>query len=367
MLIMYIGIAKSKLNTSLFPARDANLPWASSTEPPAPVGETTISVKSELGIIDYEFFLDSNNRYPYVNYSFYFIDSNQPYKLVDLTRYSNVSFKILCDPKNVLLFVVFSFDEKVTNIIRPVTRRVSSTAFSCNNQWSTVTIDFDKLTTPHWWLDRNNYELSDNGYQLNKSMAVALTNSHQSPMNMPLHVRLTDVQFLGTEPGYIYAAVVLSAFFWILFFAGLFRWRAVVQTRELEEKVRLDQPLMAYKKLSIEPQKDKEKSAVLRLLATDYANPDLNLESATVTLGINRTKINDILKEELGFTFTTYLNKLRLTEAARLLSETPEASVSEIAYSVGYNNTSYFNKLFKQEYGCTPKTFKVLRKLKEND
>ena len=37
-----------------------------------------------------------------------------------------------------------------------------------------------------------------------------------------------------------------------------------------------------------------------------------------------------------------------------------EANVAEIAYSVGYKNVSYFNKLFKEEYGCTPKTFKSL-------
>ncbi|HTF85023.1 MAG TPA: helix-turn-helix domain-containing protein, partial [Cellvibrio sp.] len=61
-----------------------------------------------------------------------------------------------------------------------------------------------------------------------------------------------------------------------------------------------------------------------------------------------------------GFTFTGYLNKLRLTEAARLLKEGEDANVAEIAYSVGYKNVSYFNKLFKEEYGCPPKAFKTL-------
>ena len=95
-------------------------------------------------------------------------------------------------------------------------------------------------------------------------------------------------------------------------------------------------------------------------MATEYADPDLTLEKAITILGINRTTINEILKRELGFTFTAYLNKLRLTEAARLLSEKDNASVAEIAHSVGYNNVSYFNKLFKNEYGYTPKTFKYL-------
>src|SRR5690606_30776829 len=137
-------------------------------------------------------------------------------------------------------------------------------------------------------------------------------------------------------------AVLISLLIWALFLIGLFRRYVFVLTVDIREKVRLDQPLLAYKKLSIEPQKDKEKSALLRLMATEYENPDISLESVTLSLGINRTKINEILKEELGLTFTAYLNKLRLTEAARLLSENEDANVSEIAYLVGYNNVSYF-------------------------
>jgi AraC-like DNA-binding protein len=34
--------------------------------------------------------------------------------------------------------------------------------------------------------------------------------------------------------------------------------------------------------------------------------------------------------------------------------------VSEIAYLVGYSNVPYFNKLFKEEFGCTPKSFRML-------
>jgi AraC-like DNA-binding protein len=77
-------------------------------------------------------------------------------------------------------------------------------------------------------------------------------------------------------------------------------------------------------------------------------------------VGVTRGKINDVLKNEFGFTFSGYLNKLRLTEAARLLAEKDSATVAEIAYSVGYGNVSYFNKLFKEEYGSTPKAFRAV-------
>jgi len=364
-LVVYLGVMKSKLNASLFPGRDTDFLWVSAIEPKVPVGKTELTLKSEVGTVEYDFFLDPEKPFPYTHYSIYFVDPIQSFVQADLRRFAEISFKIQCDPKNVLMLVLFSFDDKVTNLNNMASRRVSSTAFSCEKNWSEVTIDLADLDTPHWWLGRYGYEFSDTGYRLDKTMGFAWVNSLQSPLNTPSHVKLTDVKLLGTDPRCIYVAVAVSLVMWLVFFVWLFRRYVAVLTVDIREKVKQDQPLMAYKKLSIEPQKDKEKSAVLRFMATEYANPELSLEMAAAALGVNRTKINDILKEELGLTFSTYLNKLRLTEAARLLSENEEANVSEIAYSVGYNNVSYFNKLFKTEYGCVPKTFKVLYPLKE--
>ena len=358
--VIYSGFLQSRTSVALFPAKDPALPWAPAIEPVVPVGDTRLELKSEVGTIDYEFTLDSEQLFPYTHYSFYFIQPDLAYRLVDLTAYDHASFTVLCDPRNVLLFVLFSFDDKVTDPFRPETRRVSSLAFSCNAHWQEVTIDFDELSTPYWWLDRYGFEVSDTGYQLDKTMGLAFVNSLQSPMDQTSRVRIADLVLKGTQPFYLYSAIAVTALGWLLFTVWAVRLYVRSLTSGLKEKVKLDQPLMAYKKLSIEPQRDKEKDALLRYVATEYASSELSLENTAATLGINRTKINDILKEELGLTFTAYLKKLRLTEAARLLSESREANISEVAYWVGYNNVSYFNKLFKAAYGCTPKTFQTL-------
>jgi len=86
----------------------------------------------------------------------------------------------------------------------------------------------------------------------------------------------------------------------------------------------------------------------------------MSLELAVTRLGINRTKINELLRDELDTTFNAYLKKLRLTEAARLLCR-DDTDVADVPRLVGYRNVPYFNTLFKNEYGCTPKTFKSLR------
>jgi AraC-like DNA-binding protein len=359
-VILYLGFIKSQLTTSLFPARDQDLLWQTATEPTEPKGKTYLHLKNEVGNVEYEFLLDPERQFPYAHYSIYFVNAIHSLLQVDLTRYDTISFKVICDPNNVLLFALFSFDEKVTDLKNLITRRVSSTAFSCNQEWSAITVKLDDLETPQWWLSRFGYEYSEKKYQLNKAMGFAWVNSLQSPLNTPSNVKLTEIKLHGSDHRYIYGAGVVCICLWILFFVWQLRRYATVLTTEIRARVIKDQPLIAYKKLSIEPQKDKEKDALLRYMATEYTNPDLSLETAMASLSINRNKINDFLKEELGLTFTTYLNKLRLTEAARLLSENADVNVSEIAYSVGYNNVSYFNKLFKQEYGCAPKTFKTL-------
>ncbi len=365
-LVIYFGIKKSNIDTSIFPARDTEFLWMTAIEPKKPATKTNLALKNEVGTIEYDFFLDSVEPFPYTHFSMYFVDPIQSYVQVDLTRYSKIAFKIQCDPKNVLLFVLFSFDDKVTDLNNMSSRRLSSTAFSCDKNWSEVSIDFDNLDTPHWWLGRYGFEFSDTSYQLNKTMGFAWVNSLQSPVNTPSHAKLTDIRLQGWDSRYLYGAGITSLIMWILFFIWQFRLYLIVLTEELKRRVRQDQPLVAYSKLSIEPQRDKEKSGLLRYMATEYANPELSLELAASSLGMNRTKINDILKDELSLTFSTYLNKLRLTEAARLLSENEEANISEIAYSVGYNNVSYFSKLFKQEYGCVPKTFKNLYQKKDD-
>jgi len=356
--ILYAGANRARLHVPLLPGENTSLAWSSDVMPRSEKSETTLTVRDEGEVIEYDFSLDSEESFPYTHYAFDFSEHEHSY--VDLTDYSHISFTVECSPHNVLLLVLFSFDEQITDLLKPETRRVSSSAFSCEQEWTTVTKAFSDLGTPHWWLQRHGLAFSDEDYQLNKTMGLAFVNSLQSATGTPSRVRISDVSLIGRAPTYLYVAVAVVAVLWLGFLVWLMRRYVTVMKAQLQRKVQSDQPLMAYKQLSIEPHKDKEKSALLRYMATEYATPDLCLERVSTQLGINRTKINTILKEELGLTFTAYLKKLRLTESARLLSENSDASISQVAHEVGYNNVSYFNTLFKAEYGCTPKAFQSL-------
>lgn len=74
--------------------------------------------------------------------------------------------------------------------------------------------------------------------------------------------------------------------------------------------------------------------------------------------GINCIKMNELLKVEFGLMFMGYLNKFCLVEVSCLFLEFDSCNIVDIVYMVGYKNIFYFNKLFKEEYGCILKFFK---------
>ncbi len=74
-------------------------------------------------------------------------------------------------------------------------------------------------------------------------------------------------------------------------------------------------------------------------------------------LNISSGYLSDLLKQETGKTALELIHIYLISEAKnRLHSE--NLSVSEIAYGLGFENMSYFSRLFKKEVGVTPNMFK---------
>lgn len=358
------GAALSQREITLIPQTKSEIPWIGSKLPKddsntdSNASVTRTRILEDKDVITYDMFLSSAKPYPYASYDFNFLPTSASQQFVNLSAMASFRFKVKCSPKNVLIFAIFTFDDKVTMLADDDSHRVNWHFFTCNAFWAEKELTLREFETPDWWLQQVGLRLADKAFDLNKVVRLAIINSLQSPHDTLSEVSITELTGIQHQPVFIYAALSIIAGLW-----AMMAWWAVVgytriQIEHARARMREDMPLTAYQKLSIAPQADKNKRDLLLLLAKDYADPELNLTAATERLGINRNKINTILKEEIGLTFTTYINKLRMTEAARLLSEHPEESVSQIAYNVGFNNVSYFNKLFKQTYGCSPMHFK---------
>ncbi len=66
-------------------------------------------------------------------------------------------------------------------------------------------------------------------------------------------------------------------------------------------------------------------------------------------------------KQYMGLSFVEYLNGYRLFKAAGFLLQSTDR-VTEIAQGCGFDNVSYFNRLFRQRYGCTPGEYRAAGK-----
>jgi AraC-like DNA-binding protein len=308
----------------------------------------------------YDFRLTKVAPYPFAGIRISALDANGKPAMVNLSNFDTVTFVARCTPADPLLFSLSSFDEKISKPGDYLTYRSPGTFFSCNEHGVPVSLDLRRMTIPHWWYGLMKVDVTSQGYALDKVGKLAFGTTSQSPYNIDSHVEISNMVLHGHDHRYIAALVIFVLAGFILFTIWFFRMHARTLAASLNAQMKKDLPLVAYRQLTAEPYRDIEKANVLKFIATNYTNPELDLESVVVGTGANRNKVNDLLKSELGMTFTGYLNKLRLTEAARLLTEKGTATVAEVAYSVGYANVSYFNKLFKEEYGCTPKAFRTL-------
>ena len=74
--------------------------------------------------------------------------------------------------------------------------------------------------------------------------------------------------------------------------------------------------------------------------------------------GRSMEHVNRVCQRYLGMTTTQYLTTLRLDRAARLLRFT-RRDVLTVAADCGFENLSYFHRRFKQQFGVTPRRFRM--------
>lgn len=67
-------------------------------------------------------------------------------------------------------------------------------------------------------------------------------------------------------------------------------------------------------------------------------------------------------KETYGLTFQEYVLRYRVREACRLL-QNPAAEISEVAHLAGFNDPSYFGKVFRRYLACSPSQYQATNKL----
>lgn len=84
----------------------------------------------------------------------------------------------------------------------------------------------------------------------------------------------------------------------------------------------------------------------------------ITLTDISSSILVSKSECCRCFKRALNITPFEYLMKYRIAEASKRMHKRSQESISEIAGAVGFNNTSYFNKIFKKYMGCTPSQYR---------
>jgi AraC-like DNA-binding protein len=96
---------------------------------------------------------------------------------------------------------------------------------------------------------------------------------------------------------------------------------------------------------------------VLEYIRQNYQN-EIAVTDLATKYGYSEFYLMKLFKKFFGETIVDYINHFRLDVAGKLLTTTSD-DISTIAYLVGFNNVSYFNRQFRQMYGESPKEFRL--------
>lgn len=96
------------------------------------------------------------------------------------------------------------------------------------------------------------------------------------------------------------------------------------------------------------------------IIDSNLTESSFNVQEFCNALGLSRMQLHRKLKSLTGLSATEFIRSQRLKLAAEMLKKS-DVNISQIGYTVGFNDHSYFTKCFKEHYGCSPSDY--LKKL----
>lgn len=110
------------------------------------------------------------------------------------------------------------------------------------------------------------------------------------------------------------------------------------------------------------PEKERIAQVVIQYMESHkpYLESELTLDQLAAQLSLKARNLSQAINEVLGQNFFDFVNRYRIDEARRLLTNPvdPKVTVLEVLYQVGFNSKSSFNTLFKKYTGVTPTEFR---------
>ena len=97
---------------------------------------------------------------------------------------------------------------------------------------------------------------------------------------------------------------------------------------------------------------------ILAFVNENITNNQLSIRMLAMHYGRSESYLSMRFKEQVGMTFSAYVEQMRIQLASKMLAESG-SSITEISGRVGYSSSSAFGRAYKRVMGCTPSEYQA--------
>lgn len=303
----------------------------------------------ENGDLSFKYKLTEEKAEPFVG--LFFKKKEHQDLFYDLTKYNEIVISLSAkEGKRIPINFTVDYEGFTKSVDND---DLTSLPFSCVIEYEgpgEYHLPIEDFKIPSWWFREKNVNDSKvkedfQNYSFKRVNFFVVGSCQTLGPNKEDEIIISSINFNNNHQKSILFAVI----FWVVLMTLNLVWYLMGKKEKVLVPVQMSETDDTEAESKIE--------RLINYIAKNYADPDLKSSKINAELGISTRDIGLLIKEHYSTSFKNYLNTVRLTEVKRLLKET-QLSVSEIAYSCGYNNISHFNRLFKAEIGISPKAFR---------
>jgi AraC-like DNA-binding protein len=215
---------------------------------------------------------------------------------------------------------------------------------------SKYVIPVEEFVTPAWWYAKSGLHRSQIGPEKrSRIVRLVFQGTDGVPLRQEYDLRIQAIRLRSFRP-FPFATALLCGLIAALLQLGiaLRRRPSLPLAKETEHREEI-----AFQPIEAVSYADREREAVVDIIAKGYSDPELSLEKVAHAAGVPVDRVTAHIKVASGLLFKGYLNRVRGEAARKLLLET-DLPIAEVAQRVGYANIPHFNRVFKELFDTTP-------------
>lgn len=295
-------------------------------------------------VISLDFILRKGFVRPYVGIGITFPESVE----TDISGYNQLQIEAQGKDVNTILVYLVMNDSGVANIPGKFPLQYFGDIIEVSSECKTFRMELKHFKVPDWWFDVNNFSPSINITPNWKRLVdINISNGLTPSLDKEKTLSIYSITFSrNNNRTILYMLMIQVGIICFVFFVFVFRNNPLARISPItinykavnsNDKIKLDNSFLDY-------------------INNNFQDSDLTLKKVSKYTSIQARHIAEAISDKYGCNFKTYINKIRINEAQRLLRETTLHN-NEIAYKVGFSSPSQFNRVFKNLTGKNPSEY----------